>query len=105
MNARLASVAALAMSILASNAGARCVAAAEQPPAKSAAPPVNASATHGEDQPFDERAKAILDKAAINLMAIGSIEFRAERDMDFSFPNADPKVVKDLLSHGELKSR
>jgi hypothetical protein len=98
MGTRLAVLATLALSLLASNSGTPWAAAAEPSLARTDGPPADASATQAEPQQIDERAKQILDKAASNLMAISSIEFRAERDMKFDFPKADAPGVSELPS-------
>jgi Thioredoxin-like len=97
MYIRLVSFATLASCFLASSGGFSCTAAAEPFSAKTEGPPADTPTT----QAIDERAKEILNKAASNLMAIGSIEFRAERDMEFTFPKVDPKLVKDLPSRAK----
>ncbi len=98
MGARLVSLATLALSFISSSGGSPWAAAAEPPLAKAERPPEGASATQAATGKIDERAKQILDKAASNLMAIGSIEFRAERDMELSYPK-DSVPWKDLPSH------
>lgn len=95
MCARLLTIAALVI-VLASQSSTSWIAAAESPP-KRTEPPSAEAASPQSAQPIDERAKQILDKAASNLMAIGSIEFRAEEDMQFSFPPG----VKDFASRAK----